>query len=118
MLPVKCPASSPRLADRAAALRRSIVERIYNILPPDEAAVAVAIVAGDQTKISRPLIDAYRNSGLAHFLSISGLHMSMLAGLMFFLVRMVMALIPPLSLRYNSKRLPPSLPFSSARFIW
>lgn len=83
MLPVKCPASSPRLADRAAALRRSIVERIYNILPPDEAAVAVAIVAGDQTKISRPLIDAYRNSGLAHFLSISGLHMSMLAGLMF-----------------------------------
>lgn len=104
VLPVKCPASSPRLADRAAALRRSIVERIYNILPPDEAAVAVAIVAGDQTKISRPLIDAYRNSGLAHFLSISGLHMSMLAGLMFFLVRMVMALIPPLSLRYNSKK--------------
>lgn len=104
VLPVKCPASSPRLADRAAALRRSIVERIYNILPPDEAAVAVAIVAGDQTKISRPLIDAYRNSGLAHFLSISGLHMSMLAGLMFFLVRMVMALTPPLSLRYNSKK--------------
>lgn len=104
VLPVKCPDSSPRLADRAAALRRSIVERIYNILPPDEAAVAVAIVAGDQTKISRPLIDAYRNSGLAHFLSISGLHMSMLAGLMFFLVRMVMALIPPLSLRYNSKK--------------
>ena len=104
VLPVECPHPAPRLADCAAALRQSIVRRIYEVLPPDKAAVTVAIVAGDQTKISRTLIDAYRNSGLAHFLSISGLHMSMLAGLMFFLVRIVMAMIPRLALRYNSKK--------------
>ena len=47
---------------------------------------------------------AAKNSGLAHFLSISGLHMSMLAGLMFFLVRLLLALIPPLALCYDSKK--------------
>ncbi len=104
VLPVDCPSPRPRFFDRAAGLRQSIAARIYKILPPDEAAVAVAIVAGDQTKISRPLINAYRDSGLAHFLSISGLHMSMLAGLMFFLVRLLIACIPPLALRCNSKK--------------
>ena len=87
-------------------------------MPPDQAAVAVAIVAGNQSKISKPLINAYRDSGLAHFLSISGLHMSMLAGLMFFLVRFVMALVPALSLRYNSKKRRRFWQFLSARFIW
>ncbi len=104
VLPVTCPNPSPRFSDLAAALRQTISRRIEAVLPPDQAAVAVAIVAGNQSKISKPLINAYRDSGLAHFLSISGLHMSMLAGLMFFLVRFVMALVPALSLRYNSKK--------------
>ncbi len=104
VLPVACPNPLPRFSDLAAALRQTISQRIEAVLPPDQAAVAVAIVAGNQSKISKPLINAYRDSGLAHFLSISGLHMSMLAGLMFFLVRFVMALVPALSLRYNSKK--------------
>ncbi len=104
VLPVQCPHSSLRLSEYVAAVRRSIVQKIDAVLPPDEASVAVAIIAGDQTQINRPLIEAYRNSGLAHFLSISGLHMSMLAGLMFFLVRVFMAFIPILALKYNSKK--------------
>lgn len=104
VLPIKCSDDNLRLSDWAARLRQNIGKRIYSVLPKDEASVAVAIIAGDQTQISRKLIDAYRNSGLAHFLSISGLHMSMLAGLMFLLVRVFMALIPPLALKYNSKK--------------
>ena len=104
VLPIDCTNKNLRLSDWAARLRQNINKKIYNVLPKDEAAVAVAIVAGDQTQISRELIEAYRNSGLAHFLSISGLHMSMLAGLMFLLVRVFMALIPSLALKYNSKK--------------
>ena len=104
VLKLDCPAGGRRFGDRVAKLRDDIARRIHRVLPPDEASVAVALIAGDQTGISRRLIEAYRDSGLAHFLSISGVHMSMLAGLMFFLVRAGMALAAPLALRFNSKK--------------
>ena len=86
-------------------LRRRIVERINRILPPDEAGITAAVVAGERGGISRKITNNYRDSGLAHFLSISGLHMTMLAGLMFFLIRLLVALVPPLALRYDSKKI-------------
>ena len=85
-------------------MRSRIINHIKSVLPPDEAAVTAAIVAGEQGGISRELINHYRDSGLAHFLSISGLHMTMIAGLMFFLIRLLMALIPPLALYFDSKK--------------
>lgn len=84
--------------------RRKLSTMIAENLPLEEASVAAAIVAGNRKLMTQEQIAAYRDSGLAHFLSISGLHMSMLAGLMFFFVRFVMACIPALALRYNSKK--------------
>ena len=86
-------------------LRKNIVERIKSVLPPDEAAIVAAIMAGDRSLISQELTNSYRNSGLAHFLSISGVHMSMLAGLMFFFVRLLLALVPKISLNYDTKKI-------------
>ena len=86
-------------------LRQSIVKRINSILPPDEAGITNAIIAGERGGISKYITHNYRDSGLAHFLSISGLHMTMLAGLMFFFIRLIIAFIPPLALRYDSKKI-------------
>lgn len=83
-----------------SGLRQRIVNRINRVLPRDEAGIAAAIVAGERGGISRKITENYRDSGLAHFLSISGLHMSMVAGMMFFLVRLAMALVPAWSLLY------------------
>ncbi len=84
--------------------RREVTAMIAEKLPLEEASVASAIITGNRELMTQEQIAAYRDSGLAHFLSISGLHMSMLAGLMFFFVRFVMACIPALALRYNSKK--------------
>lgn len=86
-------------------LRTKIVARINAVLPADEAGITAAIVAGERGGINQKIIQNYRDSGLAHFLSISGLHMSMIAGIMFFLVRLLTALIAPISKRYNSKKI-------------
>lgn len=86
-------------------LRLKIINHIRSVLPANQASIAAAIVAGEQGVINRQIIQNYRDSGLAHFLSISGLHMSMIAGLMFFLIRLIVAFIPPLALRYDSKKL-------------
>lgn len=87
------------------SLRQNIVKRINSVLPPDEAGITAAIIAGERGGISKNITLNYRDSGLAHFLSISGLHMTMLAGLMFFFIRLIIALIPPLALRYDSKKI-------------
>ena len=86
-------------------LRTKIISKINDVLPPSEAGVVAAILAGEKGRINSKITQDYRNSGLAHFLSISGLHMSMVAGLMFFFTRLVISLFPRLALRYDSKKI-------------
>ena len=85
--------------------RQKIISKVDSVLPAEEASIVGAILAGEQGAISEEQIKNYRDSGLAHFLSISGLHMSMIAGLMFFFIRLLLALYPPLALRYDSKKI-------------
>ncbi|CAA7627568.1 ComEC/Rec2 family competence protein [Magnetospirillum sp. SS-4] len=98
------------------ALRHSIAARILAVLPGDAGAVAVALSVGDQMPISAPMIQAYRDSGLVHILSISGLHITMAAGLVFVGLRAVLALAPPLALRYPIKKWAAALAIAFAWF--
>ena len=45
-----------------------------------------------------------RDSGLFHILSISGLHMVIMAGTVFWLIRAGLALIPSIALRYPIRK--------------
>lgn len=93
-----------RLKNNIDELRGKVVAHIYGVLPKDEAGIVAAIVAGERGGISNKLTNQYRDSGLAHFLSISGLHMSMIAAMAFFAVRLLFSLVPYLALRFNSKK--------------
>lgn len=86
------------------AFRQTVTARILAVLPGGDGGVAAALITGEVAGIPRSLLDAYRDSGLAHLLSISGLHMTMVAGLVFFVVRGGLALIPAVALRYNIKK--------------
>jgi competence protein ComEC len=81
-----------------AELRQQIAARILAVLPGPSGAIAVALVTGDQGAIPRPVIDDMRDSGLAHLLSISGLHIGLVAGILFIGLRAVLAAIPRLAL--------------------
>ncbi len=86
-------------------LRNRISRRIISLLPADgTGAVAAALVTGETAAIPRRVLDDYRDSGLAHILSISGLHMSLAAGLVFFVVRGGLALVPAVALRRPIKK--------------
>ena len=105
IFPIDCPYGASFWRKNIDKIRHNISTQIQNILPEKQASIAAAILAGNRSLMSSEQANDYRNSGLAHFLSISGLHMSMIAGLMFFFVRFLMALFPSLSLRYNSKKI-------------
>ena len=85
-------------------LRRHIAGRIGEALDGDRAAIATALLTGDRGAIRDEVHDAIRESGLAHLLAISGLHLGLVAGLVFFAVRAGLALAPPLALEYPIKK--------------
>jgi len=98
----------PPLATRLYAplghLRDAIRGRIESALPGDYGHIAAALIMGDQRGIAEATQDDMRASGLGHILSISGLHLALVAGAVFWLVRAVLALSPALALRYPIKK--------------
>lgn len=103
------PERLPALDDQSWAiwlsrLRWSMTQRIQAVLPGDVGAVAAALITGDRTAISEEVEEAMRRSGLAHLLSISGLHIGIVAGFVFFLIRGGLALAEPVALRRPIKK--------------
>ncbi len=85
-------------------LREGIDDRIRAALPGDRGAIASALITGKRDAISAPVNDAMYISSLAHVLSISGYHMAVVAGIVFFVVRAGLALIPSLAVRRPIKK--------------
>lgn len=85
-------------------LRMTIGERIRSHLAGDIGAIGEALITGERAEISRETNTNLQVSGLAHVLSISGLHMSLVAGGVFALTRGALALSPRLALRRPIKK--------------
>ena len=93
-----------RYATAITRMRAVIDTRIRASLSGDNAAIASALLTGTRDAISTPVNDAMFISGLGHVLSISGYHMAVVAGVVFFAVRALLALIPMLAMRYAIKK--------------
>ena len=85
-------------------LRTYLSNAIMTAVPGDSGAFASGVMTGDQSGISRDTVQALRNSNLSHLLAISGMNMAFITGFVFALIRYGVALIPPLALRVNSKK--------------
>lgn len=86
-----------------AALRLGLEARVQAAIPGAAGAVAAALLTGSQAAIPPAEIVAMRDSGLAHLLSVSGLHMTIVMGAVFATLRLAIALVPWLALRLPSK---------------
>ncbi len=87
-----------------ATLRHGITARVQNGIGGASGAIAAALITGEQRAIPEWAADDLRNAGLSHVLSISGLHMVLFGGSLFWLVRAVFALVPAIALRYPIKK--------------
>jgi len=84
--------------------RYDLGRRIVARLGPETGGVATAMVTGHEAWIDPEDEQAMRDSGLAHILSISGLHMAIVGGFVFFVVRLGVAAWPWLVLRVPGKK--------------
>jgi competence protein ComEC len=90
------------------SLQRRIVSAIDGHLKaamsPAAAGVAASALLGERSSLPAEDLEAIRASGLAHLLSISGLHMSLVIAAVFMVVRGGLALIPAIALRLPAKK--------------
>ena len=88
-----------------AELRALIAATGTAISPGPAGAMAAALIAGVRAGIDQATWRAMQISGLAHIISVSGLHMVLVAGSVFTACRWLLALCPPLALRFPVKKL-------------
>ncbi len=101
------PAPSWRLRVEMAVngARYGLSERIVARLGQRTGGVAAAMTTSHETWINQEDLDIMRDSGLAHILSVSGLHMAIVGGFVFFAVRLFVAAMPWLALRAPGKKI-------------
>ena len=72
---------STPLRDLPTVWRHQLLERIDDVFPEDTAGFAKALLLGDRTDIGYELNTAFKVSGISHVIAVSGLHVSILFGL-------------------------------------
>lgn len=86
-------------------LRWAVTKRLMTqVQDTHMGAFAAAMVTGHQAFLARELVDDLRDSVLANFLYISGLHMAIVGSFAFFACRGAFALSPTIALRYPIKK--------------
>lgn len=91
--------------NRLSTVRLAMTERISQIIGGAEGGIAAALVTGERTGIPDEAEEWLRGTGLAHVLSISGLHMAIVTGFAMLLVRSMFALVPAVALRFPIKKI-------------
>lgn len=99
------PASEGQAGLRVFAIRMAASQRVLAALPGDVGGFAAAVTTGDRSAIGQAALAALRASNLAHLLAISGLHMGLLAGFVFAVLRLSLSMIPALALRLPVKKM-------------
>lgn len=103
---IEAPEPNWRVRARMAinAARWSLARQIVGRMGEGAGGLAAAMTTGHEAWISQQQTDDMRASGLAHIISISGLHMAIVGGFAFAAARMLIAAWPWLALRINGKK--------------
>jgi competence protein ComEC len=93
--------AQPSRAGGLDALRDRLGRHIREQLPGPAGGIATALATGDQAAVGEEDADSMRRSGLAHLLSVSGLHIAAVVGAAMLLTLKLLALSERLALRFN-----------------
>jgi competence protein ComEC len=89
----------------AERLRESIADHVEGRIGGREGAVAAALMTGKRERIPEESVNALRDAGLAHLLAISGLHMGLVCGFIFFAARWLLSRSEHLTLHWPIKKI-------------
>jgi competence protein ComEC len=84
--------------------RNRLAVRVNAIIGGDEGAIAAAMVTGKRDFLSNDAKDLIREAGIFHIITISGVQMTLVAGIFFVVTRRLLALSPTLALEFPIKK--------------
>jgi competence protein ComEC len=83
----------------AAAAHQAMARAIDRTLPGSRAALLRALVLGERTAAGAEVEAGFKAAGAVHALSVSGLHLTAVAALVFLLLRLLLLRVPGMALR-------------------
>ncbi|WP_095081428.1 ComEC/Rec2 family competence protein [Mesorhizobium sophorae] len=95
---------SARIASGIENAREAIADHIRGSVGGAEGEIAAALIVGVRAGIPDEINEAMRRTGIYHVISISGLHMALVAGTIMMLMRSAFALFPDFSARRPVKK--------------
>ena len=95
----------PTVSMRIFSIRMALSTAVQEAMSGETGGFAAAIMTGDRSAMDQSTLQALRASNLAHLLAISGLHMGLLTGFVFAVIRYGLALVPAIALRYPTKKI-------------
>lgn len=99
------PPDADNLALAGHRARMRLSAEIQERIPGQPGAIAAALMTGDRSGISAATNGSMRASSLYHIISISGLHMGMLAGFVFAALRYGLAAVGSIALYWPTKKI-------------
>lgn len=93
-----------RLASSVERVRDAIARHVRATVGEPEGEIAAALIVGVRAGIPEPINEAMRKIGIYHIISISGLHMALVAGTVMVLLRGALALFPDFASRRPVKK--------------
>ena len=99
-----------------ARIRTQLTAGIMAAIPGDPGAFSAGVMTGDRSGLSLQAVQDLRDSSLAHLLAISGMNLAFLISFTFAGLRGGLALIPPLALRVDGKKLAAAISLPIAGF--
>jgi competence protein ComEC len=82
-----------------------LARKVFSTLQQPEAGIVSSLLTGQRAGIHRKVSRELQQSGLYHVISISGLHVSLMATIVFFMARLLMALSMNFALRFPIKKI-------------
>lgn len=86
-------------------IRSRIARDIINHMGIERGSITTSLMIGEYSAISKTLLENIRISGLAHILSVSGLHLAMISSLIFIVARYFLLIFRTIALNYNVKKI-------------
>jgi competence protein ComEC len=84
--------------------RWALTQKIIDVMGQPAGGIAAAMITGHDYSIAQSDTNEMRNAGISHILSISGVHMAIVGGFIFFSMRLLIAAWPWLAVRINGKK--------------
>jgi competence protein ComEC len=91
--------------NKISHLRTKIYAEIIKILGKKVGNIASALMIGEYTAIDAKILSDMRIAGISHILSVSGMHLSLVAAIFFFTTRIILCLLHRATYRLDAKKI-------------